>query len=96
MDEELKLTSYSEGDYTLRETEHINQYVFFRSDGECLTNIDKEPIDLYHSFMVKVAGAPIEEDNYGYEMALDNKAIRLTIYPYMEVLDKPKSLVKEK
>ena len=38
----------SDGTYTLSETENKNQFYFYRNDGAVLTDIDMEPMDLYH------------------------------------------------
>lgn len=40
----------TDGTFTLSETKNKNQFYFYRNDGEVLSDIDGEPMDLYHVF----------------------------------------------
>ena len=39
----------SDETFTLSESENKNQFYFYRNDGEVLTDIDREPMDLYNA-----------------------------------------------
>lgn len=74
----------SDGTFTLSETENKNQFYFYRNDGETLTDIDREPIDLYHAYIMnKMMKGEITDavmNNMYFEMSIDGKCIRLTTY----------------
>ena len=73
----------SDGTYTLQETENKNQFYFYRNDGEVLTDIDREPMDLYQAFvMQRMMSGEITDmvmSNIYSEISDDEKCIRLTI-----------------
>ena len=73
----------SDGTFTLSETENKNQFYFYRNDRGVLTDIDREPIDLYHSYiMKKMMDGEITDmvmSNIYSETSRDGKCIRLTI-----------------
>ena len=46
-----ELYGISDGTYTLQETDNKNQFLFYRNDGGVLTDIDHEPLDLYHAYI---------------------------------------------
>jgi len=72
----------SDGTFTLSETENKNQFYFYRNDGNVLTNIDREPLDLYQEYiMQKMMNGEITGvvmDNIYLETSDDGKCIRLT------------------
>lgn len=73
----------SDGTFTLSETENKNQFYFYRNDKEVLTDIDREPMDLYQAYiMQKMMNGEITDivmNNIYSEMSDDCKCIRLTI-----------------
>lgn len=73
----------SDGTYTLLETENKNQFYFYRNDGAVLTDIDREPMDLYRAYIMrKMMNGEITDvvmNNIYSEMSDDEKCIRLTI-----------------
>ena len=73
----------SDGTFTLSETENKNQFYFYRNDGNVLTDIDREPMDLYQAYiMQKMMNGEITDmvmNNIYSEMSDDGKCIRLTI-----------------
>ncbi len=73
----------SDGTFTLSETENKNQFYFYRNDGEVLSNIGREPMDLYHAYIMrKMMNGEITEivmNNIYSETSDDGKCIRLTI-----------------
>ena len=73
----------SDGTFTLSETENKNQFYFYRNDGNVLTDIDREPMDLYQAYiMKKMMNGEITDmvmNNIYSEMSDDGKCIRLTI-----------------
>ena len=73
----------SDGTFTLQETKNKNQFYFYRNDGEVLADIDREPMDLYHAYiMQKMMSGEITDvvmNNIYSEKSEDGKCIRLTI-----------------
>ena len=73
----------SDGTFTLQKSENKNQFYFYRNDGEVLTDIDREPMDLYHAYiMQKMISGEITDivmNNIYSETSADGKCIRLTI-----------------
>ena len=73
----------SDGTFTLQETENKNQFYFYRNDGEVLTDIDREPMDLYQAYILrKMMNGEITDivmNNIYSETSDDGKCIRLTI-----------------
>ena len=73
----------SDGTFTLQETENKNQFYFYRNDGEVLTDIDREPMDLYQAYIIrKMMNGEITDivmNNIYSETSDDGKCIRLTI-----------------
>ena len=61
-----------------------NQFYFYRNDGNVLTDIDREPMDLYQSYIMhKMMNGDITDvviNNICLETSDDGKCIRLTIY----------------
>ena len=91
----------SDGTFTLQETENENQFYFYRNDGEVLTDIDREPMDLYQAYiMKKMMDGEITDivmNNIYSETSDDGKCIRLTICDIREKpTSKSNSTVKEK
>lgn len=74
----------SDGTFTLQESDNKNQFYFYRNDGEVLTDIDREPMDLYQAYimkkMMKGEITDIVMNNIYSETSADGKCIRLTIY----------------
>lgn len=72
----------SDGTFTLQETENKNQFYFYRNDGEVLTDIDREPMDLYQAYiMQKMMNGEITDmvmNDIYTEISEDGKIIRLT------------------
>ena len=83
----------SDGTFTLSETENKNQFYFYRNDGNVLTDIDREPMDLYQAYiMQKMMNGEITDmvmNNIYSEMSTDGKCIRLTICDIGEEPIKP-------
>ena len=75
--------SISDGTFTLSETENKNQFYFYRNDGNVLTDIDREPMDLYQAYiMQKMMNGEITDmvmNNIYSERSDDGKCIRLTV-----------------
>ena len=73
----------SDGTFTLSETEVKNQFYFYRNDGEVLTDIDREPMDLYQAYiihkMVNDETTNMIMSNFYMETSDDGRCIRLTI-----------------
>lgn len=82
----------SDGTFTLSETENKNQFYFYRNDGEVLTDIDREPMDLYQAYIMrKMMNGEITHmvmNNIYSEISDDGKCIRLTI---CDIGEKPTS-----
>lgn len=82
----------SDGTFTLSETQNKNQFYFYRNDRGVLTDIDREPIDLYHAYiMKKMMNGEITDtvmNNIYSETSTDGKCIRLTI---SDIGEKPRS-----
>ena len=73
----------SDGIFTLSETEVENQFYFYRNDGKTLADIDREPIDLYNTYIMrKMMDGEITDvvmkDIY-LEKSNDGKRFRLTV-----------------
>jgi len=90
----------SNGIFTLSETENKNQFYFYRNDGEVLSDIDREPIDLYQAYiMQKMITGEIRNmvmNNIYSEMSDDGKYIRLTIYDIGEKTTNGNEVIVEK
>jgi len=73
----------SDGTYTLQESDNPNQFYFYRNDGKVLTDIDREPMDLYHAYIMnKMMNGEITDmvmNNIYSQMSSDHTTIRLTI-----------------
>lgn len=77
------LLAVSNGTFTLQESENKNEFYFYRNDGDVLTDIDREPMDLYHAYiMQKMMNGEITDivmkDIYS-EISADRKCMRLII-----------------
>lgn len=79
-DEILKI---SDGTFTLVESENENQFYFYRNDDGVLTDINREPMDLYHALIMhKMLRGEITNvviNNMHSEISDDGKTIRLSI-----------------
>ncbi len=75
--------SVSDGTFSLLETENENQFYFYRNDGDVLTNIDREPMDLYHAYIMRkmINDEMIDKvtSNIYLEMSDDKTYIKLTV-----------------
>lgn len=73
----------TDGTYVLSESDVPNQFYFYREDHEVLTDIDHEPMDLYHAYIFqKMIDGEISGTYMGnicFEYSDDNKCIRLTV-----------------
>ena len=82
--------SISDGTFTLSETENKNQFYFYRNDENILTDIDREPMELYQAYiMQKMMNGEITDivmNKIYSEKSTDGKCIRLTI---CEIDEKP-------
>ena len=74
----------SDGTYTLQQSdENPNQFYFYRNDEGVLKDIDREPMDLYHAFIMQkmfdgeITGMVM--NNICEEMSDDGTTIRLTV-----------------
>lgn len=78
-----ELLAISDGTFTLSESENKNQFYFYRNDGNVLTDISREPMDMYQVYIMrKMMSGEITEmvmNNIYSEMSDDGKCIRLTI-----------------
>ena len=85
----------TDGTFTLAETENKNQFYFYRNDGNVLTGVDREPMDLYQTYiMQKMMNGEITDvvlNNIYSEKSTDEKCIRLTICNIGEKLVKHKN-----
>ncbi len=90
----------SDGTFTLSETELKNQFYFYRNDGEVLTDIDREPMDLYQAYIMrKMMNGEITDmvmNNIYSETSDDGKCIRLTICDIGEKTVKSNNLTGRK
>ena len=90
-----QFNSVSNGTYTLQEGENKNQLYFYRNDGGVLSNIDREPMDLYQAYiMQKMINGEITDmvmNNIYSEISEDRKYIRLTI---SDIGENPKKIAK--
>lgn len=94
----------SDGTFTLSETENTNQFYFYRNDGKVLTDIGREPMNLYEIYiMKKMMDGEITDkvmNNIYTEMSDDERCIRLTIEEKMVgsnnsiVIDKHPNFIK--
>ena len=79
----------TDGTYTLMESDNPNQYYFFRNDKQVLTDVDREPMDLYQALIMKkmmdgeITGMVM--NNICYETSDDGTTIRLTVSDIGEV-----------
>lgn len=92
-----KLLTVSDGTFTLSETENKNIFYFYRNDGEILSDIDMEPMDLYHAYiMQKMMDGEITKtvmnDVYS-KTSKDGKCMLLTI---CKIGEKPNSTISQK
>ncbi|MBR6034128.1 MAG: hypothetical protein IKP28_05300 [Clostridia bacterium] len=73
----------TDGTFTLQETENKNQFYFYRNDGGVLTDVDREPIELYQAYIAhKIMSGEITSivvSTIQSEISDDGKCIRLTI-----------------
>lgn len=78
-----ELRAVTDGTFTLAETEKENQFYFYRNDGGVLTDIDREPMDLYQSYIVNrmMMGEITEMVSCDIHLQIseDKKCIRLII-----------------
>ena len=73
----------TDGTYTLTETDVSNQFYFYRNDGGVLGEIDHEPIDLYHAYIMnKMMNGEITDivaNNIRSQISSDGKCVRLLV-----------------
>lgn len=78
----------SDGTFVLSETENENQFLFYRNDVEVLSDIDGEPVKLYHAYVMrKMINGEITEivmKNIFSEISDDGKCMRLTMRDFGE------------
>ena len=90
----------SDGTFTLSETENKNQFYFYRNDGGVLSDIDREPLDLYQAYIMrKMMNGEITDivmNNIYSETSDDGKCIRLTISDIGAKTTNSNSTVKQK
>ncbi len=85
----------SDGTFTLSESENENKFYFYRNDRGVLTDIDREYMDLYQSYIThkmingEITGAVMS--NICAEISDDEKVMRLTVCEFGE---KPVEYVK--
>ena len=87
--------------FTLSESENKTQFYFYRNDGEVLTDIDREPMDLYNAYIMhKMMNGEITDvvmNNIYSETSDDGKCIRLTVCDIGEKTEKSNnSTVRDK
>ena len=78
-----QFNTISDGTFTLQEGKNKNQFYFYRNDGGVLTNIGREPMEMYQEYITeKMFDGEITDvvanDVYS-ELSDDGKCIRLTI-----------------
>ena len=86
-----KFLAVSDGTFTLQESENKNQFYFYRNDGEVLTDVNEELMDLYHAYIFqKMVNGEINMvmNNIYSEISGDGKCIRLTISNIGEKLER--------
>jgi hypothetical protein len=81
MPSELRL--FSDGVFTLSETENENQLYFYRNDGTVLDDVGEAPMDFYQNYIImKMMEGEITDvvmNDICFEESDDGKCIRLTI-----------------
>ena len=93
----VELNAISDGTFTLQETEDKNRFYFYRNDGEVLTDIEREPMDLYQAYIAhQMMSGEIKDvvmNNIDFEISDDEKIIRLTI---SEITKQPVQMSSQK
>jgi hypothetical protein len=78
-----KFNAITDETYVFIEGEEPNQFFFYRKDGEVLGDIDHEPMDFYHAWvMQKMMSGEIEgmvANNILSELSDDGKCMRITV-----------------
>ena len=72
---------FTDGTFTLEETQNKNHFYFYRNDGEVLENLGRKPLDFYQEY-VKMTNTATNSiiDEVVTAMSADNKVLSLTIY----------------
>lgn len=86
----------SDGTYTLTETDAPNQFYFYRNDDGVLGEVDHEPMDLYHAYIMnKMMNGEITDivaNNIRSQISSDGKCMRLLVAPIGEEPKAPEEL----
>ena len=91
----------SDGTFTLQEGENKNEFYFYRNDGGVLTDIDYQPMDLFHAYiMCKMNDADTDELSMSGRLYIQKsdsgKTIRLTFKEVDEKDIRDDSIVNKK
>lgn len=90
----------SDGTYTLRETDVPYQFYFYRNDGDVLGDVEDEPMDLYHAYIMnKMMTGEITEmvmNNIRSQLSSDGKCIRLLVAPIGEEPKSPEEIEEDR
>ena len=88
----------SDGTYTLTETDSPNLFCFYRNDHGVLGEVDHEPMDLYHAYIMnKMMNGDITDivaNNIRSQISSDGKFMRLLVAPIGEEPKAPEELEK--
>ena len=78
-----KFNAIANDTYVFIEGDNPNQFFFYRKDGEVLGDIDHEPMDFYHAWvMEKMMSGEIDgmvANNVLTELSADGKCMRITV-----------------
>ena len=78
-----KFNAITDETYVFIEGDKPNQFFFYRKDGEVLGDIEHEPMDFYHAWvMEKMMSGEIEgmvANNILSELSDDGKCMRITV-----------------
>ena len=78
-----KFNAITNDTYVFIEGDEPNQFFFYRKDGEVLGDIEYEPMDFYHAWvMEKMMSGEIEgmvANNILTELSTDGKCVRITV-----------------
>ena len=85
----------SDGTFSFTETENPNQFYFYRNDGKSLEDIEHEPMEFYHEYIIqKMMNGEIKDivaHNIYHEMSKDKTCIRMTICDVGKKISKNKN-----
>lgn len=78
-----KFNAIANETYVFIEGDEPNQFFFYRKDGEVLGDVDHEPMDFYHAYiMQKMMDGEIDgmvANNILTEVSTDGKCMRITV-----------------